>query len=401
SGFPDTAQGTIGSTAASYEIINTVPNFTVPKRTPELPCYMHKGHTRNPKFFGRMDELTTLAEALLPSGPTPAEYAEAVLKAYCICGLGGIGKTEIAVEFMLANETKYDAIFWLQGDNETKLREGFSQITIELNLEDFGANDQIASIDLVKAWLANPVKKPDLPSNREEARRLLIFDNVDNPDVLQDYWPQFGHGSVLITSRDPFAKSNLYTNMDGIDLNPFSDQDAVKFLVGLTHGRDVSSVEVSASALVVARKLGGLPLGLLQMAGIINRQDYTFEEFLRKYQERSLPGLLKSNAIWRPDGYAHTISSVWALEQLKEGSASLLNILAFLDPDAIPEDILRRGASMLHLPSYPADDDSYEDARFDLTKRSLVTRNKISQELRLHRLTQDATRAKMAPNLLR
>ncbi|KAL8899113.1 MAG: hypothetical protein Q9207_006364 [Kuettlingeria erythrocarpa] len=362
---------------------------------------MRKGHSRNPRFFGRMGELATLADALLPASPLPTDPVSKVLKSYCICGLGGIGKTELAAEFMFTNEAKYDAIFWLQADSETKLREGFSDISVELCLEDAGANDQMASVDTVKGWLNNPLKNPNVPRYEEEATWLLIFDNVDDPDVLNDYWPQFGRGSILITSRDPFAKSSLYSDTGGMDLNPFCDQDAAKLLISLTQGGDALHAELSASSLAVAHKLGGLPLGLSQMAGIMNSRDYTFDEFLKKFQEKHLGSLFETNVGRRPEGYAHTLSSVWALEELKESAASLLNVLSMLDPDAITEEIVTINTSLSQLPSYPANDDSYLDARADLTKQSLVSRNKASRQLRLHRLTQDAARAKMASSVLR
>lgn len=390
------AQGTHGSTTASFQIISVVSDFTEARRTPKLPCYIHRGHTRNQRFFGRMDVLAVLADVLLPSVPLNEEEGASALRTYCLCGLGGIGKSEIAAEFMFANKSRYDAIFWLQADNTTKLREGFSQIATELGLEDAaGAKDQIASISLVKNWMANPLIDPNVPDHEKEAKWLLIFDNVDDPDDLNDYWPQFGRGSVLITSRDPFAKSNVYSSVQGMDLSPFSDHEAAIFLISLTQEESDANGVIPNSALAVARKLGGLPLGLMQMAGIINRRDYTFEEFLKKYDEKLIE-MLSSNVGRRPEGYPHTIASVWALERLNKTSASLLDVLALLDPDCIQEDMLRKGDYGPNLPSYSISDDSYQDARADLTKRSLITRNKKTQELRLHRLTQDAARAKMS-----
>ena len=136
------------------------------------------------------------------------------------------------------------------------------------------------------------------------------------------------------------------------------------------------------------------------MAGVINRKDYTFEEFLKRYEENSLPEIHKLQIGWTSKSYTHTIASVWALERLAIETSCLLDVISLLDPDGIKESILTEGALLTNLESYPKAAVSYQEARADLTKRSLVTRNKNEQELRIHRLTQDARRAKMSPGYL-
>ena len=398
----NTGQGTTGSTTASYQMVPMVNEFTLSRRVPKLPCYIHKHQIRNKVFFGRSDILERLETALIPPCEEDEDHDPRELRTFSLCGLGGIGKSEIAAEFMFSNKGKFDAVFWLQADEPTKLREGFSEIAISLDLEDAAdAKDQIASTNLVKGWLADPLKDPEAPvQDAARAKWLLIFDNVDNPEDLDEFWPQFGQGSVLITSRDPLAKTNLYATTSGIDLTPFSDEDAANFLLKLTDTEGSPEGSVPKDALAVAHRLGGLPLGLIQMAGVINRQDYTFEEFLRRYEEKSLPELHKLQIGRQTKGYAHTIASVWALERLSRETSSLLDVISLLDPDGIPEQILTQGAGDISLEAYPKIDKDYEEARADLTKRSLVTRNKKEHELRIHRLTQDAARAKMDPKYL-
>ena len=220
--------------------------------------------SRTKPFFGRSDILSRLEDALLPSGLETEDQNPKELQTFSLCGLGGIGKTEIAAEFMFCNKTKFDAVFWLQADRPIKLREGFSEIVIKLDLEDAAdAKDQIVSTNLVNGWLANPLKDPNLPAScATKAKWLLIFDNVDNPEDLDDFWPQFGQGSVLITSRDPLAKTSVYATTSGIDLDPFNDKDAAKFLLQLTNIETKAGSSVPREALAVAKRLGGLPLGL-------------------------------------------------------------------------------------------------------------------------------------------
>ena len=56
------------------------------------------------------------------------------------------------------------------------------------------------------------------------------FDNVDNSDVLEDFWPMTGHGAVLTTSRNSLAKNQIYTANHGIDLQPLPKMEAVEFM---------------------------------------------------------------------------------------------------------------------------------------------------------------------------
>lgn len=387
----------IPSAPDSFSIFSSVIDFKT-YRAPQLPCYMHRNHRRNPTFFGREEILEAIEKALLP----PSKDGSCVraenksLRSYALCGMGGIGKTEIAIEFMFAQKEKFDAIFWLQADNTTKLREGFSHIAVELSLEDpQEAKDQVTNTNIVKHWLANPFRHPNPKVTTERAEWLLVLDNADNLEDLKNFWPQDGQGAVLITSRNPRAKESIYHEFSGTDLSCFSDLDAAEFLLRRTQqGRQEPAV-------AVARKLGGYPLGLIQMSAIINHMDYTFEEFLLKYDEKGLGELLRLKPGWQPDTYVHTVASVWTLDRLDKQSSSLLDVMSLLDPDGIPEELFIKGAQDIQLDDYPKYSSLYEKTRVDLTNRSLITRNRDAQEVRIHRVTQDAIRARMDSEHLR
>ncbi|PVH75065.1 hypothetical protein DL98DRAFT_575303 [Cadophora sp. DSE1049] len=139
---------------------------------------------------------------------------------YARCGMGGIGKTHIAVEYAYSRMSKYDAIFFLTADRKTILCKEFARVAIQLGLEEQSqANDLTVSCGIVKGWLSHPVRSYDSPpSPGNEASWLLIFDNVDSLDVLEDFWPTIGSGAVLITSRDSLARNPIYTANNGIDL---------------------------------------------------------------------------------------------------------------------------------------------------------------------------------------
>ncbi|PYH99017.1 hypothetical protein BO71DRAFT_425643 [Aspergillus ellipticus CBS 707.79] len=204
--------------------------------------------------------------------------------------------------------------------------------------------DPVLARDSVLGWLANPLKTYNQLHDKksQEASWLLTFDNVDNPNVLDDYWPADAMGSVLITSRDPLAKPYFLPRSNGIAVPPLESDEATERLLRLTGRSRTSHEDERISVRAVAAALGGFPLVITQMAWVIARQDLSFSEFLEDYQKEEARSIFLNTEIEASRlraGCEHTVASVRALETLKEG-AILLDILSLFDPDGIPEYIL-------------------------------------------------------------
>jgi len=310
-----------------------------------------------------------------------------------------MGKTQVAAEYVHSRRAPFDAVFWIYADQSGKIADAFAAIATTLGLvEENSADgrDMVVVRELVKGWLANPVKSHE---TQEQATWLIVFDNADDIDVIGDYWPLDGPGSVLLTSRDPLGP-NWITS---INVEPFSAEEATEYLIKLTNREDDS--EDRESALDVAKRLGGLPLAISQMAGIIVRRDLQFAEFLAACDEKeSQEDFLTSNSggiIRRGSDYGHNLASVWALESLKHGRA-LLDVLSLFDPDGITErtlvSLIQSGttpddAPLLH--DYPRSNAEYQRARTELLQSSLISRDRTVQRIRIHRLVQDVAKAKM------
>ena len=159
------------------------------------------------RFFGRDAELLRLKDHFHPTTP----YSTPRLNVFVIHGLGGIGKTQLAVEYARRHHSRYSALFWLDGSTEDQLKQSFIDMAHRLPQDQMTADAAEAlrqsSIDVdivvngVLQWLS-------LPSNQHW---FLIIDNADRDHLHKDrdpqaydvkkYFPSADHGSILITSR--------------------------------------------------------------------------------------------------------------------------------------------------------------------------------------------------------
>ncbi|KAM3483494.1 hypothetical protein MY8738_003037 [Beauveria namnaoensis] len=343
-----------------------------------LPCYLLNSPSVNTDFCGREDVLRRLADELLPSANVAAASGTG-LRQFALCGFGGIGKTEIAREFARRHKRHFDAVFWVVADEKSKLDHQYQKISLELGLEDESeCKSLLVSREILKGWLSNPQSKllaSDEIGQANQAEReatwLLIFDNADDPTMLADYWPQ-GSGSTLVTSRDPLAKTMFTSRCAGLDLGPLSQQDGLSLFNHLTAN---SNTQEDETARHISNALGGIPLAISQMAGIIRRQDLTLTEFLELFidhEERTI--LYETKFDSSLVTYRHSLSSVWAFEKLKPQTRKLLELISFLDPDIIGEDLLmsafaKRGIARTQ-------DRRYEEGEADL-KEALRIRKSL------------------------
>lgn len=378
----------------SHASEKAITSFEVVKKNPILPCFFMKVHKRKSDFFGRADILDLIDDHRLPENRMNESLCQTSIRPYAICGMGGIGKTQIAVEYAYTRQSKYDAIFFVTADSKKNLSEEFAEITVALGLEDPSeAKDLTVSSEIVKSWLSNPVRPYNSPpSASNEASWLLIFDNADDIEVLEDFWPTTGTGSVIITSRDSLAKDQIYTANQGIDLKPLSTHDAVEFLNILTrglpqHGREQDAAEVG-------NKLGGLPLLLTQMAGVMTRLRLSYSEFLALYKANDIEYMSLTKDMTSTSEQVHSISSKIGFDGLAIQSLGLLCLISFLHPDRIPEAILMNACSDVSLNYFPRDLIEYYEARAQLLQTSLINQNSETKDIWIHRLVQDVAREK-------
>ena len=367
-----------------------------------LPAYLVP-IDKDKNFFARGYALNMIQQTLLPDPDLEKESVKppSLPRCFAVHGPGGMGKTQIAAQFVGTHRQDFDAILWAHAEDTSRLSQDFKDMAIRLGLvakDSPDATDLAFTRDVLKRWLVNPVKSPQGSSKVEPERAswLLVFDGVVDGDDLNEFWPYDGPGSILITSRNPHSWTK------SLPLMPFSVEEATNYLLHIT-GRDDTPQERSSAA-AIARRLTGLPLALAQMGSIIVHKNISFETFLESYEEKEGQQMLlqwpSHEARPQISNYEHNIASVWAFDSLGKGGP-LLEICSMLDPDGIPEYLFEstsRSDTDLQLQELIQD---YKDARNELLARSLVSGNRRDKKLFVHRLVQEVSRTRMSINELR
>ncbi|KAF2656291.1 TPR-like protein [Lophiostoma macrostomum CBS 122681] len=352
---------------------------------------------RDKNFYARDNTIRAIEQHLCPDKISEVEANKPANfpRTYAIYGPGGMGKTQIAAHFVTEHQSTFDAVFWVRGEDSSKIAQDYKDIAVDLGLvpkDSVDATDLEYTKDILKRWLVNPVKNRigDDTAKSELASWLLVFDGVEDGSVLNEVWPYNGPGSILVTSRNPHSWSASW------ELRPFNVHDAAEFLLRHTE-RDPPDEEKAAAA-AVANRLGGLPLALSQMAGIIVHRNLSFKEFLHLYDKQQGPQEFLDLRLMNPrpslSNYEYNVASVWAFDRLDAGGA-LINVLSMLDPDGISEKIFAAPILDSDSPFISQLKANYVSARNELLARSLISGNKKEKRLFIHKLVQDVARSKM------
>ncbi|KAK4444139.1 hypothetical protein QBC34DRAFT_452128 [Podospora aff. communis PSN243] len=345
-------------------------------------------------FFERDGLFDLLDQKLLP----PAEdNAAPDLRSFALCGAGGVGKSIIVSHYLLSRRNSFDATFFISAGSSFKIAEAFSDIAVQLKLvTPVQAKDRVASKVAVLGWLSRSRHKT--PSKGEQQGRptrwLLVFDNVESEELLKEYVPVQGPGSVLFTSRDPAAKHFLLQD-GGIDLPPPQLDEATAVLFSITHP-DQPPQDV-ANALQLVRCLGCLHISVRHIAGVIKSQDLTFEEALTKF-ERALQRYRKKSPILCTAENIMIESpfpTVWALQALPPAGLALLQVISLFDHTPLPQSLLQRDECRHFVHAYPPAA-YFKNIRMMLNKALLLSRHKASKTISVHRVVQDVTRQMMS-----
>jgi tetratricopeptide (TPR) repeat protein len=321
---------------------------------------------RNLAFTGRLLALEEIHRYFLDS--------RAGVCGRAIYGLGGVGKSQLALEYGHRYAGDYDIIWWVGAANEATLVPDLLSLARSLDVPETNDQSQMIS-SLWRELAAGP-------------RYLIIFDNAHTAFELQRYWPRSGDGHVIVTSRSRV----WHTLAPGSQLLPvLGREESITFLRIRTNSRDEDA------AARVAERLGYLPLALEQAAAYVDETGTNFADYDQLLQHREREVLAHGN----PAGYEHTLATTWSMsiqqaEKTAAGAAALLTLFSFLAPDDIPRSLLPHhcppSSASLHV--LATDTIKYDLAVGALVRYSLVQAG--GDVLHLHPLVQATVRQSLA-----
>ncbi|CAD0055388.1 unnamed protein product, partial [Aureobasidium pullulans] len=279
----------------------------------------------------------------------PQQSHDTRRKIFVVHGLGGIGKTQLSIEFVRQYQTKYSAVFWLDGSSKDALQNSFLNIVTrlpagEVTLSLAHAAKQ-ASPDMklivrgVQDWLS-------LPSNH---RWLVVIDNVDRDYTtkgtdplayeLKEYLPAADHGNVLVTSR----LSTLVAARNSHRLTRV-DHDQSRAILEAAGGEYISAQDESAADTLL-EKLSGLPIALTQAGAYIRQTGVSVAEYMDHYNSTWQQLMEKQDEYCLQEDSERSVLTTWKIsyEQVRsrsEGASNLLKLWSFLYADDLWYDLV-------------------------------------------------------------
>jgi hypothetical protein len=305
------------------------------------------------------------------------------LRVVALYGLGGAGKTSVALEYAHRHLGEVGVAWQFPAEDPSVVAAGFGELAAQLGTRKGG--DPVASVHGVLAAY--------------KAEWLLVFDNAPDQASVAPFVPPAGPGRVLITSRN-----QIWPPGQALEVPVLDREVAAEFLADRTGDPD------RRAALDLAGQLGGLPLALEQAAAYVQASGNSLAGYLASFLRRRADLLVRGE----PTGYGHhTVATTWTLafEDLQKtapGAAGLLRLLAFCAPEAIPLRLLlqprpglagRLGEEVAPVLAPLLEDElAARDAVAALRRYSLVT-PAAAGSVSVHRLVQAVTTDQMPAEL--
>ncbi|KAF1811768.1 HET-domain-containing protein [Eremomyces bilateralis CBS 781.70] len=337
---------------------------------------------RNLRFTGRESELSRIEKLLFQHGQTVK---------IAITGLGGVGKTQLAIETVYRTMEKQSdcSVIWIPATDPETLLQAFSAVAEELDIP--GRDKQGADVRrLVQNYL----------SNEGAGQWLVVFDNADDMDMwmgkpaerqsirLLDYLPKSRQGSILFTTRDRKVATKL-ASQNLVKVQEMNAEVASELLQKCLIGHDVAACQTDTEALVT--QLTYLPLAIVQAAAYINANDTSITDYLSLLDEQDTSIIELLSEDFEDDGryrnIKNPVATTWLIsferiQQHDSLAADYLSLMACIEPKDIPQSFFPPGPSRK----------KEIDAIGTLHAYSFISKRPTDLTVDLHRLVHIATR---------
>lgn len=358
-----------------YLVDDNFKNFIVPSQ-------------RNEYFTNREQQLQEIHQSFTGS------HNQTGIRKVALCGMGGIGKTQIAIEYSYRYRYDYSSIYWLQADDRYLFLLSIIELAEILIPDECEHEEQEAIVNALKNYF------------EQQSGWLLIVDNADEPSILRDYLPASGNGCILLTTRS----SEVDPSIQQIEVPPFSEEASLRFLLrrGMKLLPHLKLEQLEPSLLQVSKELvkelGSLPL-LLDQAGTYIKSNFIsktksnlegFKSYLTHYRQageqlRQIRGELSGNH------NSVTTTYSLALEQVANkdsAAADLIRACSYLSPEVIPKRIFTENPDIW---GHPLADRLKKSSGFDeviksATRYSLLQWEADNEILKIHPVVQQVIR---------
>jgi hypothetical protein len=321
---------------------------------------------RNPGFTGR-DELLAAVRDRLEAGD------RAVVQA--LQGMGGVGKTQLAIEYAHRFADAYDVAWWVNSEQAGLIGDQLAALGTALGCVEPGAG-------------TGAVRAAVLAELHQRGRWLLVFDNAEDPAEIRPWLPG-GAGHVLITSR-----ARTWTELASpVEIDVLARAESVAILRDRVTGPGVSDADR------LAAQLGDLPLAIAQAAGFMAETGTPAVLYLNLLatQAGKLLDQAASGSSYPRSLAAATRLAVDRLDHDDRAAALLASVCAFLAPEPVPDDLFTGAPGELpgELAGRAADPLAWRQTLAHLTGQSLARIDR--RGLVMHRLTQAILRDRLPP----
>jgi tetratricopeptide (TPR) repeat protein len=297
-----------------------------PRRADESGLIWSGVPIRNRNFTGRVALLDRLAVAL-QSGSTTSVLPQTLQ------GLGGVGKTQLVVEFVYRHLDEYDLIWWIPAEQTATVLTSLTKLAERLGLPTSEDSQETARIVL------DALAGSDLAW-------LLVYDNADEPTRLGQLLPSTG-GHVIVTTRvQEWSEVGV-----AIEVDVFKRDESIELLSNRSRDKEGNARIDAVEANELAERLGDLPLALEQAAAWYLATGMPVREYIDLLDTHSKELLDEG----RPANYPETVAAFvsLAIERLRgsaQATAQLFALFAFLGGEPIPLGVLRSGGAAVAEP---------------------------------------------------
>ncbi|KAJ5973175.1 hypothetical protein N7481_010385 [Penicillium waksmanii] len=391
--------------------------FHLPAERPETPPIPLSTvpFARDPDFVSR----DTLLDRI-------HERSSTLASRIALVGLGGVGKSQLAIEYSYRIRTKSPEtwVFWVHASNKARFEQSFRDIADQLKIP--GRQDPQANIfKLIENHLRDSKMEKwiCILDNVDDDKLLCSFSSADTVDPtastwtasakpLLEYIPRSQHGSIIITSRSREIALKVVSDKNIIEVQPMEESEALELLQ-----RTLRQPSESSECQHLVNALEFTPLAIVQAASCIRNRGprYSVSQYLKDFQgsDNHATKLLETQAghLYRDWEAKNSILVTWHISfdyirQTKPSAAKLLSLMSLFDRQGIPENLIRHQSNANYTSKAGLLDDlwdreisksdvdpDFEDDVSILRNFSIISVNEDNNSFTMHRLVQLATRA--------